>query len=173
MSNNPSKWNDLPHLENLPHLETRLYLGPSGLMLTHLSLYVVWYRAVLGVGTTLKLLGCHDQMLAHLGAHAGPSWAYVGTIFCDLGLLRSVLGLCCFFGLSWAYVGPSRRHLGAMLGPPGPYIGPTLSHLGSVLANPAPSWNCVNARTNRNPIRTRLEARFSRYLRESHVKQPP
>ena len=91
------------------------------------------------VGTTLRLLGCHDQMLAHLGAHAGPSWAYVGTILCDLGLLRAILGLCCFFGLSWAYVGPSRRHLGAMLGPPGPYIGPTLSHLGSVLANPAPS----------------------------------
>ena len=171
MSNNPSKWNDLPHLENLPHLETRLYLRPSGLMLTHLSLYVVWYRAVLGL--------CWDYVEVvglswpDVGAHAGPSWAYVGTIFCDLGLLRSVLGLCCFFGLSWAYVGPSRRHLGAMLGPPGPYIGPTVSHLGSVLANPAPSWNCVNARTNKKPIRTRLEARFSRYLRESHVKQPP
>ena len=135
------------------------------------------------VGTTLRLLGCHDQMLAHLGAHAGPSWPYVGTIFCDLGLLRAILGLCCFFwivmglcwpikapswgyvGPSWAYVGPSWRHLGAMLGPPGPYIGPTLSHLGSVLANPAPSWNCLNARTNKTPLKTRLEARLSRYLR--------
>ena len=136
-SNNPSKWNDLPYLENLPHLETKLYLGPSGLMLTHLSRLWVYMLCDIGlywgyVGATLRLLGCHDQMLAHLGFHAGPSWAYVGTIFCDLGLLRAILGLCCFFGLSWAYVGPSRRHLGAMLGPPGPCICPTLSHLGSV-----------------------------------------
>ena len=130
---NPSKWNDLPYLENLPHLETKLYLGPSGLMLTHLSRLWVYMLCDVGlywgyVGATLRLLGCHDQMLAH----AGPSWAYVGTIFCDLGLLRAILGLCCFFWLSWAYVGPSRRHLGAMLGPPGPCICPTLSHLGSV-----------------------------------------
>ena len=35
-------------------------------------------------------------MLAHLGAHAGPFWAYVGTIFSDLGLLRAIL--------YWGYV---------------------------------------------------------------------
>ena len=75
----------------------------------------------------------------------------VGTIFCDLGLLRAILGLClachgpmlahqgAILGPSWAYVGPSWRHLGAMLDPPGPYIRPTLSHLGSVSAIPAPS----------------------------------
>ena len=75
------------------------------------------------VGTTLRLLGCHDQMLAHLGAHAGPSWAYVGTILCDLGLLRAILGLCCFFGLSWAML----AHQGAILGLCWALLGPTLA----------------------------------------------
>ena len=90
-------------------------------------------------------------ILGFMQAHLGPMLGQFSVIW---GCLRAILGLCCFFfGLSWAYVGPSRRHLGAMLGPPGPmlahhgailgppgpYIGPTLSHLGSVLANPAPS----------------------------------
>ena len=106
----------------------RLCLGPPGLMLTH--------RAVLGL--------CWDyQTLAHLGAHAGPCWAYAGTNFCDLGLLRAFLGLCCFFGLSWAYVGPSRRHLGAMLGPPGPMFAHHGAILGLCWALQAPSWGYV------------------------------
>ena len=82
-------------------------------------------------------LDCHGPMLAHQGAILGLCWA--------------LLGLCWhIMAQSWGYVGT--------------YIGPTLSHLGSVLAKPAPSWNCVNARTNKTSPKTRLEARFSRYL---------
>ena len=110
------------------------------------------------------------KTLAHLGAHAGPSWGLRWDNFLWFGVVLGwamlfswiVMGLCWpikppswgYVGPSWAYVGPSWRHLGAMLGPPGPYISPTLSHLGSVLANPALSWKCVNARTNdKNPIK--------------------
>ena len=75
-------------------------------------------------------------ILGLMQAHIGPMLGQFSVIWGCLGLYW---GYVVFFGLSWAYVGPSRRHLGAMLGPPGPYIGPTLSHLGSVLASPAPS----------------------------------
>ena len=51
-----------------------------GTMLCDIGLY--WGY----VGTTLRLLGCDDQTLAHLGAHASPSSGYVEANFCDLGL---------------------------------------------------------------------------------------
>ena len=117
------------------NLETKLYLGPSGLMLTHLSRLWVYSCVISGcIGAMLGLRwGCWAVMtrcwpiLGFTQAHLGPMlgqfsviwgclglyWGYVVFVDCHGPMLAhqgAILGLC------WALLGPAFALHWAILG---------------------------------------------------------